>query len=94
MSFNPQVVADQIFQLTSIGSIKTVAVCMTRFRINLSDYSQIDLAALKEIDGVADAVIVDNQLQIVMGLGNGVKVYECFKPYLENDAAILAEIKR
>ncbi|RTL11086.1 MAG: hypothetical protein EKK54_08695 [Neisseriaceae bacterium] len=94
MSFNPQTVADQIFKLTNIGNIKTVAVCMTRFRLNLSDYSQIDLAALKNIDGVADALIVDDQLQIVMGLGNGVKVYESFKPYLENNAAISANTER
>ena len=94
MSFNPQVVADRIFELASIAGIKTTAICMTRFRLNLSDYSKIDLAALKSLDGVADALIVDDQLQIVMGLGKVVKVYECFKPYLENDAAILAEIKR
>ncbi len=94
MSFNPQVLADRIFELASIAGIKTTAICMTRFRLNLSDCSKVNLAALKALDGVADAVIIEEQLQIVMGLGKVVKVYECFKPYLENDAAILAETKR
>lgn len=94
MSFNPQVVADRIFELTSIAGIKTTAICMTRFRLNLSDYSKVDLAALKALDGVADAVVIDDQLQIVMGLGKVVQVYECFKPYLEDNVTTSAENKR
>ena len=57
--------------LENIGggeNIQSFNHCMTRVRIRLKDHSKVDIAKLKEIDGVL-GVVDDETLQIVVGPG-------------------------
>ncbi|MBT2659593.1 PTS transporter subunit EIIC [Bacillus sp. ISL-45] len=60
-------------QLGGADNIADVASCMTRLRVKPADYSKVDLAAIKKIDGVL-GVVEEETLQIILGPGIVTKV--------------------
>ncbi len=56
-------------------NIKRVAHCMTRIRMEVHDYEQINLAELKKVEGVM-GVVEDETLQVIVGPGTVNKVAE------------------
>ena len=79
MSFNGPAVAEQVFNLVKNSGIKSFTMCATRLRITLNDYSNLDLVKLNAIDGVINAVVADDHLQIVIGMGDIIDVYAAFQ---------------
>ncbi|MFT9600231.1 PTS transporter subunit EIIC [Mesobacillus sp.] len=60
-------------QLGGADNIADVASCMTRLRVKPADYSKVDLAGIKKIDGVL-GVVEEETLQIILGPGIVTKV--------------------
>jgi phosphotransferase system IIB component len=79
MSAKSQALAEQIFQEVKPAGIKSYAMCSTRLRITLEDYAKVNLDNIKAFKGVIDAVVADDHLQVVMGVGDVVDVYSAFK---------------
>ena len=66
--------------LAGLGGADNVVAneaCMTRLRVSVRDMSQVDVEALKAIDGVL-GVVASDTLQIVLGPGVVNKVLEAF----------------
>lgn len=66
--------------LPLIGGTENVALaghCMTRLRLNLKDYSKVDVEQLKKVSGVVGCVNTGAQLQIIIGTNVG-DVYDEF----------------
>ena len=60
----------------NVGGIKNVnkiVHCMTRVRMEIEDYTQVDLEKLKQVEGVL-GVVEDDTLQVVVGPGTVNKV--------------------
>lgn len=60
----------------NVGGVSNVAKiihCMTRVRMTIKDYSQVDLDKLKAVDGVM-GVVEDDTLQVIVGPGTVNKV--------------------
>lgn len=55
------------------NNVESMYHCMTRLRIKIRDNSKVDIAGLKNIDGVLGVVDADN-LEIVLGSGVNAKV--------------------
>ena len=51
--------------------------CMTRLRIDVKDYSKIDVEGIKGLEGVI-SVVQDETLQVVLGPGKSRKVTDEF----------------
>ncbi|MBT2693600.1 PTS transporter subunit EIIC [Bacillus sp. ISL-55] len=60
-------------QLGGANNIADVASCMTRLRVKPADYSKVDIAGIKKIDGVL-GVVEEETLQIILGPGIVTKV--------------------
>lgn len=60
-------------QLGGAGNVADVASCMTRLRVKPADYSKVNIAAIKKIDGVL-GVVEEETLQIILGPGIVTKV--------------------
>lgn len=60
-------------QLGGTGNISDVASCMTRLRVKPADYSKVNVAGIKKIDGVL-GVVEEETLQIILGPGIVTKV--------------------
>jgi sucrose PTS system EIIBCA or EIIBC component len=60
-------------QLGGADNIADVASCMTRLRVKPVDYSKVDIAGIKKIDGVL-GVVEEETLQIILGPGIVTKV--------------------
>lgn len=72
-------IANKIFQLAgNKANVLEVSHCMTRLRLHLASYSDIDTAALQAIEGVLGVNITDNELQIILGPGRVTGVYDEF----------------
>lgn len=70
-----QMMADKIAdRIGGLANTSKVYNCMTRVRIDLNDPSQVDVEALKAIDGVLGVVEDGNNLQIIVGPGASTKV--------------------
>lgn len=54
-------------------NVEKIIHCMTRVRISIKDYSQVDVASLKAVEGGL-GVIEDDTLQVVVGPGTVNKV--------------------
>ena len=54
-------------------NLERVIHCMTRVRMNIIDYSKVDIEGLKAIDGVM-GVVEDDTLQVIVGPGTVNKV--------------------
>ncbi|MFV3012362.1 PTS transporter subunit EIIC [Clostridium botulinum] len=61
------------------SNIVSFTHCMTRLRLVLKDQSNLDMKAIKKIDGVMGVVQQQNQLQIILGPGRVNKVTEEFE---------------
>lgn len=57
-------------------NVRSVIHCATRLRLELYDVQQIDRKRLEQIDGVKGISLVNNRLQIVIGTGIVLKVYD------------------
>lgn len=79
MSKKGQEIAALIHEAVLPGGIKSFSMCSTRLRITLNDYSKIDVAKISAFPGVINALIGDDHLQVVMGVGDVVDVYSEFK---------------
>lgn len=55
------------------NNVESMYHCMTRLRIKIRDNSKVDIAGLKNIDGVLGVVDADT-LEIVLGSGVNAKV--------------------
>ena len=55
-------------------NVSKVYNCMTRVRINIKDDQQVDMEALKQVDGVMSVVEDGDTLQVVVGPGTAAKV--------------------
>lgn len=60
-------------QLGGTDNISDVASCMTRLRVKPADYSKVNVAGIKKIDGVL-GVVEEETLQIILGPGIVTKV--------------------
>ena len=60
------------------GNVTGAANCMTRLRINLRDYTKIDLEGLNSLTDVLQVIQSDN-LHIVLGPGKAKKITDLFK---------------
>ncbi|HCY39636.1 MAG TPA: PTS sugar transporter subunit IIC [Neisseriales bacterium] len=78
MSFNPLLIAQQIYAELAPCGITAVATCMTRLRVTINDKRKFDLAKLKAITGVLGVVDTPDQIQIIIGPGKVNQVYEQF----------------
>jgi PTS system sucrose-specific IIC component len=78
MSFNPSLIAQQIYTELAPCGITAVATCMTRLRVTINDKRKFDLAKLKAITGVLGVVDTPDQIQIIIGPGKVNQVYEQF----------------
>lgn len=73
MSTNKNV-ANQIIDLVGgKDNIRGVASCMTRLRLSLNDFDQVQLSSLKNVSGVLGVVEADT-LQVILGPGKVTKV--------------------
>ncbi len=67
--------------LKLVGGKENVASatnCMTRLRVTLKDSGKVDIAALKNTEGVL-GVVEDSTMQIILGPGKAKKVTDLFK---------------
>lgn len=55
-------------------NIKSVANCMTRCRLEIRDFSKVDIEKIKKSEGALGAVRAEGQLQIIYGTGKVNKV--------------------
>lgn len=60
-------------QVGGMSNVGNVINCMTRVRLDIKDYDQVDIENLKKVDGVL-GVVEDDTLQIVLGPGIVTKV--------------------
>ncbi|WP_423408184.1 PTS transporter subunit EIIC [Heyndrickxia sp. MSNUG] len=60
-------------QLGGSDNVADVASCMTRLRVKPADYSKVNVAGIKKIDGVL-GVVEEETLQIILGPGIVTKV--------------------
>ena len=56
-----------------LSNLLHVTNCMTRVRMTIGEQSQVDIAALKSIEGVL-GVVEDDTLQVIVGPGKSSKV--------------------
>ncbi len=63
-----------------------VTNCMTRVRATIADGSQVDIPALKAIDGVL-GVVEDDTLQVIVGPGKSSKVADVINAMLKGQGA-------
>ncbi|WP_066890294.1 PTS transporter subunit EIIB [Clostridium nigeriense] len=55
-------------------NILSVANCMTRCRLELKDYSKVDMERIKKSEGALGVVKAEGQLQVIYGPGKVNKV--------------------
>ena len=86
----PRKIAEAI--LNSVGNKENVysnSTCMTRLRLMVSDTSKIDVASLRNIEGVLGVVERDEGVQIVLGPG---KVTEVGREFAELTGIALGSV--
>jgi sucrose PTS system EIIBCA or EIIBC component len=77
-------------QLGGASNIADVASCMTRLRVKPADYSKVDIAGIKKIDGVL-GVVEEETLQIILGPGIVTKVANEFSEITGKTASLVDE---
>lgn len=81
---NYKEIAAQILQLAGgRENVADASHCMTRLRLVLHSYSDIDTVSLKGIEGVLGVNDNDNELQIILGPGRVTHVYDEFMLLLQ-----------
>ena len=83
MSFNPELIAEQVFAEVKNHGIVDVVTCMTRLRITLSDTNSVNITKLKAVTGVLGVVSTDGQLQVIIGPGKVNQVFSKFEPLVK-----------
>ena len=86
----PRKIAEAI--LNSVGNKENVysnSTCMTRLRLMVSDTSKIDVASLRNVEGVLGVVERDEGVQIVLGPG---KVTEVGREFAELTGIALGSV--
>ena len=78
MSFNPELIAKQLYEQLESYTIIDVTMCMTRLRLSFKNKPQIKIESLKIISGVLGVVETADQLQIILGPGKVNQVYNYF----------------
>ena len=68
MSKEERLAKDITHAVGGINNIDDIIHCMTRIRIKIHDYDQVNYDELKGIDGVL-GVVEDERLQVVVGPG-------------------------
>ena len=63
------------------SNIISVQNCMTRCRLELNDYSKVDMDKLKTSEGVLGVVKGEGQLQVIYGPGKVEKITKSKKTY-------------
>lgn len=67
-------IAREIFEnIGGLDNATKILNCMTRVRIDIADYSKVNLEKLKSIDGVM-GVVEDDNLQVIVGPGASTKI--------------------
>ncbi|HCB1501332.1 PTS system IIB component (Glc family) /PTS system IIC component (Glc family) [Klebsiella oxytoca] len=66
-----------------LSNLLHVTNCMTRVRMTIGEQSQVDIAALKSIDGVL-GVVEDDTLQVIVGPGKSTKVANVINALLKD----------
>lgn len=79
MSKKGQEIAGFIYNEVLPAGIKSFSMCSTRLRITLNDYNKVNVNKIANFTGVIDALVADDHLQVVMGVGDVVDVYSEFK---------------
>ena len=75
-------------------NIDSFTHCMTRLRLNVNDPDKVDVAAIKQLDGVL-GVVPGDQVQIVVGPGHSDRLDAAFAEALAaSDAARDPRIQR
>ena len=69
-----------------LSNLLHVTNCMTRVRMTIAEQSQVDIAALKSIDGVL-GVVEDDTLQVIVGPGKSTKVANVINALLKDQPA-------
>lgn len=75
---NQDLVQEIVKQLGGTDNIQAASNCMTRLRIDLKDYSKVELKELKAVEGVM-GVVEDETIQIVVGPGKAKKCMDILK---------------
>ncbi|ECG8592103.1 PTS sugar transporter subunit IIC [Salmonella enterica subsp. salamae] len=79
-----------------LSNLLHVTHCMTRVRMTIGDPSLVDIAALKETEGVL-GVVEDDTLQVIVGPGKSSKVATVIHDMLKGqpaEASSLSEVER
>ncbi|AHI54283.1 PTS system N-acetylmuramic acid-specific EIIBC component [Spiroplasma sabaudiense Ar-1343] len=66
---NAKNVANQICDIIGKENISSFTNCMTRLRVKVINKAQINLDVLKSVSGVLGVVVVEDQMQIILGPG-------------------------
>ncbi|EOF4704875.1 MAG: PTS transporter subunit EIIC [Klebsiella huaxiensis] len=69
-----------------LSNLLHVTNCMTRVRMTIGEQSQVDIDALKSIDGVL-GVVEDDTLQVIVGPGKSTKVANVINALLKDQPA-------
>ncbi|MDG1640663.1 PTS sugar transporter subunit IIC [Klebsiella huaxiensis] len=69
-----------------LSNLLHVTNCMTRVRMTIGEQSQVDIAALKSIEGVL-GVVEDDTLQVIVGPGKSSKVANVINDLLKGQPA-------
>ncbi|MEF9960615.1 MAG: PTS transporter subunit EIIC [Niameybacter sp.] len=76
---NNELVAQIVEKLGGVTNIVTEANCMTRLRIDVKSMKQVDVEAIKRIQGVLGVVTEGQNLQIIVGPGKAKKCEEILR---------------
>lgn len=87
MSFNPEKIAHDIYDLLKSAKITDITTCMTRLRVSIKNRTLVNVDLLKKIDGVLGVVETQEQLQIIIGPGKVNQVYTQFQKIIEANAS-------
>lgn len=75
---NQKLLAEIVEKLGGKENILAASNCMTRLRVDIKDYSKVNIAKLKSIEGVM-GIVEDETLQIVVGPGTAKKCFDILK---------------
>jgi len=82
-----ELIAQKLLQiLGGRANVKEIECCMTRLRVDPRNLDQINVAALKKVDGVKGVVETGGQLQVILGPGLAQKVADACATVPELDA--------
>lgn len=72
-------IADSIYAFSGKNeNIKNVTHCMTRLRLEVNDKEKFDVKKIEAIKGIKGVQLVDNQYQVIIGMGDVDEVYKEF----------------